>query len=61
MTVVPNLTGRTLEEARMALTAAGLNIRISGLGSATAQEPAAGASVEKGEVVGVAFQQAAVD
>lgn len=61
MTVVPNLTGRTLEEARMALTAVGLNIRISGLGSATAQEPAAGASVEKGEVIGVAFQQAAAD
>lgn len=54
--VVPNLTGKSLEDSRAALLTAGLNIRISGVGTATAQEPAAQATVEKGEVIGVQFQ-----
>lgn len=61
MAVVPNVSGKTIDEARIALSTAGLNLRISGLGMATAQEPAAGTSVEKGEVIGVQFQQAVAD
>ncbi len=60
-TTVPNLSGRTVDEAKSALARIGLNLRIIGSGSATAQEPVAATVVEKGEVVGVQFQQAVAD
>lgn len=61
MVTVPDVSGRTVEEARAVLRKAGLNLRISGSGSATAQEPVAGTQVEKGEVVGVQFEHAIAD
>ena len=61
MVVVTQVSGRTVEEARAALRKAGLNLRISGSGIATAQEPAAGVQVERGEVVGVQFEHAIAD
>ncbi len=58
---VPNLSGRTIDEARSSLARVGLNLRMSGLGIASAQEQDAGTIVEKGEVIGVQFQHPVAD
>lgn len=53
---VPNLLQKNVAEVSKAASDSGLNVSMQGLGSAVAQEPAAGTSVPKGSVVKVNFK-----
>jgi len=55
MVAVPNLLGRTIDEAKQTLNSLGLNIKINGLGTVVKQSQAAGTMVPKGEVIEVDF------
>lgn len=59
--VVPDVTDKNILEATDALSEKGLNIKITGLGSAVKQEPATGTKVPKGSIVNVEFKQLEVD
>ena len=52
---VPNVIGKSFEEAKTLLDAVGLSINAEGLGFATEQSPAANKVVEKGSIVNVNF------
>jgi len=52
---VPNVIGKSLEEAKTLLNAVGLTINAEGLGFATEQIPAADTVVEKGSIIDVQF------
>lgn len=54
---MPNLHNKTVSEATEALKQVGLNIRVRGSGTATAQEYPAGTLLKKGEVVEVSFTE----
>lgn len=53
---VPNLKGMTASQAKNALKSKNLNIRITGSGKITSQDPIAGTSVEEGTVISVTLQ-----
>jgi stage V sporulation protein D (sporulation-specific penicillin-binding protein) len=52
---VPNLIGKSFEDAKTLLDAVGLSINAEGLGFATEQSPAADTVVEKGSIINVQF------
>ena len=54
---VPNLKGMSLSQARSALKKKNLNIRVTGSGVVTSQDPPAKTSVEEGTVVSVVLQK----
>lgn len=54
---VPNVKGMTASQAKNALKSKNLNIRITGSGKVTSQDPIAGTSVEEGTVISVTLQQ----
>ncbi len=58
---VPDVENKSVLDANKILTDKGLNIRISGFGTAIAQEPAAGTKVMPGTVVDVDFRVLEVD
>ncbi|MBC7765957.1 MAG: PASTA domain-containing protein, partial [Hyphomonadaceae bacterium] len=53
---IPNLTGKSVLDATKALNAIGLNIRVSGAGQVTKQDPPAGSTVVVGSIVAVDFR-----
>ncbi len=55
ITTMPDLSNKTIEEARTAMANAGLNMRIRGEGMAMKQEYTAGTELKKGDVVEVTF------
>ncbi|MBE5812663.1 MAG: PASTA domain-containing protein [Clostridiales bacterium] len=52
---VPNVIGKSFEEAKTLLDAVGLSINAEGLGFATEQSPVADTVVEKGSIINVNF------
>lgn len=60
-TIVPNIVGMDIVSATKALTAANLNIKISGSGVVSYQSPTAGTSVEQGSVVRAEFRNQGID
>jgi len=52
---VPNVIGKSFEEAKTLLDAVGLSINAEGLGFATEQNPAADTVVEKGSIINIQF------
>ncbi|HZK72045.1 MAG TPA: PASTA domain-containing protein, partial [Clostridia bacterium] len=58
---VPNVVGKSIDESADSFNWAGLNLRISGLGSAVSQNPAAGTMAPKGTIVQVEFMTPASD
>ena len=60
-TTVPNIVGMDVVSATKALTAANLNIKISGNGVVAYQSPTAGTSVEQGSVVRAEFRNQGID
>ena len=58
---VPDVVGKSIDNAADSLNWAGLNLSISGLGSAVSQNPAAGAMAPKGTIVQVEFMAPASD
>ena len=61
MVSVPNVYGKTISEATNLLKNVGLNVNITGLGTAYSQYPKAGASAERGSIVNVEFKITEVD
>ena len=55
MKTVPDLKGKTAEQARNQLLASNLNISISGSGVVSSQDIMAGTSVEEGTVINVSL------
>jgi len=55
MTVVPDVTGKSIREANKILVSEGLRLRIEGSGIAVGQDPAPGTQVEEGTEVTVRF------
>lgn len=53
---VPDLLNKTVAEATEALSKAGLNIKVTGMGVAVRQQVAAGESAQKGSVIEVEFR-----
>ena len=60
-TTMPNLTNKTVEEAKDAMNRAGLNIRIRGSGKVIKQGYPAGTKLKKGDVVDINFVEMVVD
>jgi len=58
---VPNLYGRSVDEATSLLKNVGLNINIEGLGTVDSQFPKAGTQAERGSIVNVTFKITEVD
>ena len=61
MVTVPNVYGKSISEATNLLKNVGLNVNISGLGTAYSQSPKAGAKAERGSIVNVEFKITEVD
>ena len=60
-TSVPDLKGKTLSEAKIALKAKNLNIQSTGSGTVVSQDTSAGTSVEEGTIIKVTLQQVTAD
>ena len=58
---VPNVIGKSIEEATVLLKGVGLTINADGLGFATEQKPAPDTTIEKGSIVDVQFVIKEVD
>jgi stage V sporulation protein D (sporulation-specific penicillin-binding protein) len=61
MVTVPNLYGKSVDEATALLKNVGLNINIEGLGTVDSQFPDAGSKAERGSIVNVKFKITEVD
>ena len=61
MVTIPNVYGKTISEATNLLKNVGLNVNISGLGTAYSQIPKAGDKAERGSIVNVEFKITEVD
>jgi beta-lactam-binding protein with PASTA domain len=53
---MPQLVGKPMREAISAAANVGLNVHVSGSGTATAQAPAAGTRIPAGTTIVVRFQ-----
>lgn len=60
-TVVPNVIGKSVMEANKMLKNSGLNIKVSGFGTALSQAPEAGLEVPPGSIINVNFMVTEVD
>ena len=58
---VPNVIGKSINEATVLLKGVGLTINADGLGFATEQKPAPDTTIEKGSIVDVQFVIKEVD